>query len=50
MHMHGMDTQDDDDPWHTEQHHTHPQPYKQLLTGWIVGAAGLSNVSDSHPF
>jgi len=33
----------------TGWHCTHPQPYEQLLAGWIVGTAGLCNASNSHP-
>jgi len=46
--MHGMDTWDDDNATMTLDD-THPQPYEQLLTGWIMGTAGLCNVSNSHP-
>ena len=47
--MHGMTTQDDDDDNDPGRYRTHPQPYEQLLTGWIVGAARLCNASNSHP-
>jgi hypothetical protein len=47
--MHGTDTQDDDDATTTQDDTAHPQPYEQLLAGWIVGAARLCNASDSHP-